>query len=231
MRQGRIPELSGTLGNPWKFSTGVPIYRFTLIEVWGPFILTPSSSAHLCRWWRRRMSIRRHFLQWREVPLILRIIFNQFHNASWSLHLSLRDYNSVLLSGNETCDFYPERYREDLHTFSRTLRRKTPSVNFIFRCWNLQFAILSLRYFPTIKKEQRSSLTRTKHFILSSTSPRTKSIVEVPRVRAIQCPAQLLYGEQKLFIATRNFVDFLVASSMFPTGSDWQQQHPMAKRK
>ena len=74
-------------------------------------------------------------------------------------------------------------------------------------------------------------MSRNKHFILSSTFPRAKSIVDRPQVRAIQCPAQFLCEEEKLFIATRNFVDFLVESSMFPIGADWQQENSMARLK
>ena len=67
-------------------------------------------------------------------------------------------------------------------------------------------------------------MTRNKHTILSLKFPRTKSIAEGPQMWAIQYPGQSL-EEEKLFIATGNSVDFLVESSMFPTGSDWQQLH------
>ena len=124
---------SRTQWNSWESSIGVHTYRLTLIEVEGPLILTPSPSIHLCRWWERGISIRRHSLQWCEDPLILCIIFNQFHNAFWSLHQSPDDYNSVFVSENETFPFYSERYWGDLHALSQTLRRKIHPVNFMFR--------------------------------------------------------------------------------------------------
>ena len=87
IRSGRIPKQSKTLGNVWeplRIACRLRLYGLTLIEVCNPLVLTPSPSVHLCRWSERRISIRRHFLQWRDDPLILRIIFSQFSNVFWS---------------------------------------------------------------------------------------------------------------------------------------------------
>ena len=74
--------------------------------------------------------------------------------------------------------------------------------------WNSQLPIHSFRYFF---HNYRSAVAHRQEGSISSffsTFPRTKAIVEGPQVRAIQCPSQFLWEEEKLFTATRNFCWF-----------------------
>lgn len=141
---------SRTQWNSWEPTIGVRIYRPTPIKVRGLLILTPSPSANLCRWWERRISTRRHFLRWCEDPLVLHIIFNQFHNAFWFTYLrkmtivcsypemrhSICILNAIEEIYTHWIKSYEERYIQWIPSFT----------------WDSQIPTLSLLYFSTIKR-------------------------------------------------------------------------------
>ena len=139
----------------------------------------------------------------------------------------LEDYISVFLSENETFHFYSERNTGDLQSLSQTRWRKMHPINFMLLSWfAIPNSLISLFFtvkrnivvhwqgdgilsFPRSLRERNQSLRDHRWALFSAhhNSYEKKKSCSLPQ---------------------GIFVDFLVASSIFPTGSDWQPQHPMA---